>query len=161
RVRIDGATHSLDSPPTIDRRRKHAVEVVIDRVTVRSDARSRIADSVEKSLDLGMGVVHVAIVNDDIPEPKWQVEIFSQHLACKECGRSFERLGPHHFSFNSALGWCPTCEGLGTQLGANPAALMRDPKLTLRKGAVLLWPDVAQPMFVAMLEALSTQLQLP
>ncbi|MGC4006274.1 MAG: hypothetical protein QM811_25410 [Pirellulales bacterium] len=82
-------------------------------------------------------------------------------MACKSCGRSFERLAPHNFSFNSSLGWCPTCEGLGTQLGANPAVLLRDPKLTLRDGAVLLWPSVSAPVFTAMLEALSKHLHLP
>ena len=79
---------------------------------------------------------------DDVPEPKWRTEIHSQHFACDRCGRSFEPLTPHSFSFNSPLGWCPACEGLGVQTGANPAALLRDPKLTLAEGAVGLWPDV-------------------
>ncbi|MDX1963160.1 MAG: excinuclease ABC subunit UvrA [Pirellulales bacterium] len=161
RVRVDGKTHPLDDPPAIDRRRKHSVQVVIDRANVRADARSRLADSVEKGLDLGMGEIHIAVVNEDQPEPKWRVETFSQHLACHACGRSFERLGPHHFSFNSALGWCGTCEGLGVQIGANPAALLRDSKLTLRQGAVLVWPDVARPYFGGMLAALARQTGLP
>jgi excinuclease ABC subunit A len=161
RVRVDGETHLLEKPPTLDRRRKHAVEVVIDRISVKADARSRIADSVEKGLDLGLGVVHAVVVDESQPEPKWQVHVYSQHLACQQCGTSYERLAPHHFSFNSSLGWCPTCEGLGTQLGANPAALLRDPKMTLREGAVLLWPQVSQPLFDAMLAALGQQLQVP
>ena len=72
-------------------------------------------------------------------------ETHSQHFACHRCGRSFEPLGPHHFSFNSPLGWCPGCEGLGVQTGTNPAALLRDPKLTLAEGAVALWPAGRQP----------------
>ena len=75
-------------------------------------------------------------MSDDVPEPTWRNEVHSQHFACDRCGRSFERLTPHNFSFNSPLGWCPACEGLGTQTGANPAALVHDPKLTLAEGAI-------------------------
>ncbi len=144
RVRVDGETLSLDEAPRIDRRRKHRVEVVVDRITVRPSARSRVAGSVENALALGKGVVHVAHVRDDLPEPRWTVDVHSQHFACEKCGRSFEPLSPHHFSFNSPLGWCPGCEGLGVQTGANPAALVRDPKRTLAEGALLLWPDVEE-----------------
>ena len=100
------------------------------------------ADRVEIALALGKGVLHVACPATTCPKPRWRTEIHSQHFACDRCGRSFEPLTPHSFSFNSALGWCPACEGLGTQTGANPAALLRDPKLTLAQGAVALWPDV-------------------
>ena len=134
RVRIDGQTHTLDQPPQIDRRRKHRVEVVIDRVTIRPDGRSRIAGSVENALAKGRGVLHVTEPRDDVPEPNWPVEVHSQHFACQKCGRSFETLSPHNFSFNSPLGWCPACEGLGVQTGTNPAALLRDPKLSLGPG---------------------------
>jgi excinuclease ABC subunit A len=161
RMRIDGETHSVDAPPQIDRRRKHLVEVVIDRVNVRPDARGRIAETVETALSLGKGMLHVAYPESDMLEPKWRTEIHSQHYACDKCGRSFERLTPHSFSFNSSLGWCNTCEGLGTQTGANPAALLRDPKLTLAQGAVGLWPTVSTPLFQAMLAALSTQARVP
>ena len=70
---------------------------------------------------MARGVLHIAYVSDDVPEPRWRTEVHSQHFACDHCGRSFERLTPHNFSFNSPLGWCPTCEGLGIQAGANPA----------------------------------------
>ncbi|HEY1064728.1 MAG TPA: excinuclease ABC subunit UvrA, partial [Pirellulales bacterium] len=153
RVRINGATHSLEKPPKIDRRRKHNVEVVIDRVVVKPEARSRIADTVETALSFGRGVMRSVVADEAIPEEQWPVTVYSQHLACRSCGTSFEPLTPHHFSFNSALGWCPSCEGLGTQLGAHPAALLRDPKLSLRQGAVALWPDVRRPLAGAMLEA--------
>ncbi|MCI0335482.1 MAG: excinuclease ABC subunit UvrA [Planctomycetes bacterium] len=161
RVRIDGETHSLDKTPTIDRRRKHAVEVVIDRIIVRPDGRSRIAGSIENALALGKGVVHVAHPDDDLPESRWLVRVHSQHLACEKCGRSFDTLGPHNFSFNSSLGWCPACEGLGTQVGANPAALLRDPGLTLAKGALLVWPEVSLTMSQQMLLALSAHTGVP
>ncbi len=160
-MRVDGQTHAIDEMPSIDRRRKHLVEVVIDRVNVRPDARSRIADTVETALSLGKGLMHVAYPAADVPEVKWRTEIHSQHFACDRCGRSFEQLTPHSFSFNSSLGWCPACEGLGTQTGANPQALLRDPKLTLAQGAVGLWPTAESKVFGWMLEALSAQCGVP
>jgi excinuclease ABC subunit A len=153
RIRVDGQTYSLDSPPEIDRRRKHNVEVMVDRVVIRPDVRSRLAGSVEIALALGKGVMNVVYPQDDLPEPRWQTVSHSQHFACEQCGRSFELLSPHHFSFNSALGWCPACEGLGTQTGTNPAALLRDPELTLAEGAVALWPPPGSPLFAGMLAA--------
>ncbi len=130
RLRVDGKSYNVEEPPEIDHRRKHAVEVVVDRVIVRPNQRTRIADAVESGLDLGRGVMHVAHVHETKPEPDWRVDRYSQHYACDQCGRSFEPLNPHHFSFNSPLGWCPTCEGLGVQRGASPGAA--DP----RSGAV-------------------------
>ncbi|HWA97482.1 MAG TPA: excinuclease ABC subunit UvrA, partial [Pirellulales bacterium] len=161
RVRVDRKTYEVDNPPTIDRRRKHLVEVVIDRATIRASNRSRIADSVENALAMGKGLLHVAWPVDDVPEENWRTEVFSQHFACDKCGRSFERLTPHNFSFNSTLGWCPSCEGLGTQHGANTAALLRDPKLTLSEGAVALWPGVDHAYFGPMLDALAAHTGLP
>jgi excinuclease ABC subunit A len=160
RARIDGTTFPLESPPQIDRRRRHDVEIVIDRIVVKPDAKRRIADSIESALNLGKGVLHVAYADDDLPEPKWQTKIHSQHFACEKCGRSFEPLSPHHFSFNSALGWCPQCEGLGTQIGTNPAALLHDPKLPLAEGAIALWPKKESALFQQMLPGL-TKLGLP
>ena len=161
RVRVDGATCSLDSVPAIDRRRRHGVEVVVDRVTVRSGARGRVADSVEAALDQGRGVMHIAQHQQDLPEPRWPTVVHSQHLACDRCGRSFEPLTPHSFSFNSYLGWCPQCQGLGTQTGANPAALLRDQQLTLAQGALALWPRMDHPLSQSMLKALSQGTGIP
>ncbi len=178
RVRIDGQTYSLDrgtrrvpstlggGSPQIDRRRKHRVEVVIDRVAIQPDgrspgARSRVAGSVEIALAKGRGVLHVTEPRDDVPEPNWPVEIHSQHFACQKCGRSFETLSPHNFSFNSPLGWCPACEGLGVQTGTNPAALLRDPKLSLAQGAVALWPGASNRLFRLMLESFSRGTGIP
>jgi excinuclease ABC subunit A len=140
RIRVDGKSSSVDDAPAIDHRRKHTVEVVVDRVIVRPNQRGRIAESVEKALDLGKGVLHVAYVDDKREEPAWRVQRFSQHFACEKCGRGFEPLNPHHFSFNGPLGWCPSCEGLGVQQGASPALLIRDPRLSLRHGALAAWP---------------------
>ena len=93
--------------------------------------RSRISDSVEQALSLGIGVLQIAIANADREEPNWETKTHSQHLVCGDCGRSFQTLTPHHFSFNSAVGWCPQCEGLGSQTGTNPAALISSPTATL------------------------------
>ncbi len=156
RVRVDGQSISLDNPPKLSHRRKHKVEVVVDRAVVRRSTRSRLADSIESALDLGKGVVHIARVGDESREPSWVVERFSQHRVCDRCSRSFDELAPHHFSFNSPLGWCPVCQGLGVQQGANPAVLVPDGRLSLREGAVAVWPDFAAvPLFARMIEALA------
>ncbi|HZV06464.1 MAG TPA: excinuclease ABC subunit UvrA [Gemmataceae bacterium] len=156
RMRVDGRSYNVEEPPSIDHRRKHLVEVVVDRVVVRGNQRTRIADAVEACLDLGRGVMHVAHVEDGKPEPDWHVERYSQHFACDRCGRSFEPLNPHHFSFNSPLGWCPACEGLGVQQGASPALLIRDSHRSLRDGALAAWPDLnANPSFLLFAEALA------
>ena len=144
RMRVDGKSYTIDAPPTIDHRRKHNVEVVVDRNVVKPGTRTRLAEAVEQSLDLGRGVMHIAYVEADVDEAKWKVEKFSQHLACEHCNLSFEALNPHHYSFNSPLGWCPTCEGLGFQRGANANLLLGDTRLSLRDGAVTAWPALAK-----------------
>jgi excinuclease ABC subunit A len=156
RVRVDGRSLSLDEPPALSHRRKHRLEVVVDRAVIRRSTRSRLADSVESALDLGKGVVLVARVDEGKDESQWQVDRYSQHRSCDGCGRSFEELSPHHFSFNSPLGWCPLCEGLGTQHGANPAVLVPDGRKSLRGGAVAVWPDfAANPTFARWIAALA------
>jgi excinuclease ABC subunit A len=91
-----------------------------------------------------------------VDEAKWKVERFSQHLACDNCGRSYEALNPHNFSFNSPLGWCPACEGLGVQHGANTALLLRDPALSIRDGAIAAWPPLdGSNRFLQFAEALA------
>jgi excinuclease ABC subunit A len=156
RVRVDGKSISLDNPPKLSYRRKHKVEAVVDRAVVRRSTRSRLADSIESALDLGKGVVHVARVGDESREASWAVERFSQHRVCDRCSRSFDELAPHHFSFNSPLGWCPVCQGLGVQQGANPAVLIPDGKMSLRAGAVAIWPSFTEvPLFARMIEALA------
>ena len=142
RMRVDRKSFTIDEPPAIDHRRKHSVEVVVDRNVVKPGTRTRIAEAVEQSLELGRGVMHIAYVEEDVDETKWKVERFSQHLACEHCNLSFEALNPHHYSFNSPLGWCPTCEGLGVQRGANETLLLGDTRLSLRQGAVTAWPSL-------------------
>ncbi|HEV3023451.1 MAG TPA: excinuclease ABC subunit A, partial [Pirellulales bacterium] len=162
RVRVDGLTHTLDAVPEMDRRRKHDVAVVVDRVTVSRDARKRLAESIEAALDLGQGWLHLVEIVDDRPEVEWPVERFSLHRVCQSCLRSFEDLSPNHFSFNSSLGWCAACEGIGTQQGTNQTALISDPRRTLAEGAVAAWPRVARnSLFGRMLAALARQFGIP
>lgn len=161
RVRIDGNTYALEDVPKLSLARTYKIEIGIDRIVVDPERRARIADSVASALSLGHGVMVVAYPHETWPEPKWKTVTHSQHLACSKCGTSFEPLSPHHFSFNSPLGWCPECEGLGTQTGADPTQLIRDDKLTLRQGAILLWPDASEPLAMAMTEALSRETGLP
>ena len=161
RIRVDGEIHSLEAPPDIDRRARHEVEVVVDRLSIDAKQRGRLAEAVEAALSIGRGLLRIVWPQDDVPDARWPSALHSQHLACDACGRSFERLNPHHFSFNSVLGWCPACEGLGVQTGANPAALIRDPKLSLAQGALDLWPSLKHPLSKAMLESLANQTGIP
>ena len=125
---------SLDEPPKLSHRRKHRIEVVVDRAVVRRSTRSRLADSVESALDLGKGVVHVATVDDEADEPQLAGRPLqpAPRRATAAAGAS-RSSSPHHFSFNSPLGWCPVCEGLGVQHGANPAR--SDPRRPARASA--------------------------
>ncbi|MFM8539510.1 MAG: excinuclease ABC subunit A, partial [Planctomycetaceae bacterium] len=174
RVRIDGTTVRLDEKPALDRKRKSRIEIVIDRVTVDPAARSRLAQSVEAAFDSGGGTMLVARALDGhdgapLPEPDWPVEVHSRRLACPGCGRGFKPLEPRQFSFNSPLGWCPTCDGLGTRAGVDRKALVRDPSVSLAAGALDLWPALTGPdakadarvLGRAMLEALCRATGLP
>jgi excinuclease ABC subunit A len=161
RVRVDGRLHDLANPPEVDARQRHDVQIVVDRVVVRSGARSRIADSVEQALSLGDGWIVVAEASDEATEQTLPVRSatplppslmkggklrdsptetrFSQHRSCTKCGTSYEDLTPHHFSFNSRLGWCPTCEGLGTQQGTSADAIVVAPGKNILEGAIAGW----------------------
>ena len=156
RVRIDGQTYRIEEVPDIDRKRKHNVEVVVDRATVRANQRSRIADSVETALELGHGVMRVAVVEDGRDESDWKVESYSLFRACESCGRSFEELTPNNFSFNSPLGWCSDCEGIGTQQGTDLTVLISDPQRSILDAAIAVWPDPqTTPVFRAMLQSMA------
>ena len=144
RVRVDGKSVSLDEPPKLSHRRKHRIEVVVDRAVVRR------VDPVAAGR---LGRVGARPGQGGRPHRPGRRRGgrgaagtstgTASTASCDGCGRSFEELSPHHFSFNSPLGWCPVCEGLGTQHGANPAVLVPDGRLSLRDGAVAVWPDFA------------------
>ncbi|MFM8634610.1 MAG: excinuclease ABC subunit UvrA, partial [Planctomycetia bacterium] len=161
RVRIDGTTMHLDDKPSLDRKRKSRIEIVLDRVTANPADRSRLAQSVEAAFDAGGGTMLVARANDGADEPEWPVEVHSRKLACPSCGRGFKPLEPRQFSFNSPLGWCPGCDGLGTRTGVEHASLVRDPSVSLGEGALELWPSLSAPVGRAMLESLCRATGLP
>jgi len=162
RVRVDGVTHKIDDVPEIDRKRRHNVEIVVDRVTISPPGRSRLAESVELAFEQGKGLIRVALIDEQRDEKKWKVLPFSLFRACEQCGRSFEELAPHNFSFNSPLGWCEMCEGIGTQQGTNLGALVSDQTRPLSQGAVSAWPDPARsPLFRRMLSAMADEFRIP
>jgi excinuclease ABC subunit A len=170
RVRIDGRTVHLDDKPALDRKRKNRIEIVIDRVTANPADRSRLANSVEAAFDAGAGTMLVARAADGhdgkpLDEPDWPIEVHSRRLACPECGRGFKPLEPRQFSFNSPLGWCAACDGLGTRTGVDHAALVGDPTKSLGEGALDLWPSLDRKDSGAtsrvMLEALCAATGLP
>ena len=168
RVRVNGGTYSLDNPPTLDRRQINRIELIVDRLslhgyvgkTADKTVRSRVAASVETALEWGAGSINV-IICDDGPEPEWESRSLSQRLSCEKCGRAFEALTPKHFSFNSPLGWCPNCEGLGVRSGANPRFHIHDSKLTLLEGVIPTWSDFNDPTTFATMIAFARATGVP
>ncbi|HIE51346.1 MAG TPA: excinuclease ABC subunit UvrA, partial [Armatimonadetes bacterium] len=142
RVRVDGQIRELGEEINIDRRRKHEVEIVVDRLVVRPDLRSRLADSVELALDKSGGTLLVQVMERGTRDTGQGARdlFFSQHCACQQCGESYEELTPQSFSFNSPLGWCPVCEGLGVKPGLDPGLIVPDERKSVREGAFAPWP---------------------
>ncbi len=164
RVRIDGVTHHLDDPPELDYKSQHRVEIVVDRLRLSDGKteRARIAESLELALDIGKGHVSLALVDADRGETEWEQHGYSVHLSCHACGLAFEHLTPQNFSFNSPLGWCRTCEGLGVEQGVRQAALISDSSLSLREGAIAVWPNPQEnPRILQYLEAISAGCDIP
>ncbi len=141
RIRVDGKTRRLDEPCELSARRTYLTELVIDRLTLSSDIRQRLSDSVETALSYGSGQLNLALVDDSRQENMWVVESHSVHRACPKCSQAFEELTPQHFSFNSPKGWCPSCEGLGVKTGADPALIVPRQDKSIQQGAVTSWPS--------------------
>jgi excinuclease ABC subunit A len=137
RVRIDGAVTLLEEAPALDKKRKHTIEIVVDRVAVTSDARARLADSVETALKAGGGRALVEVEGGG-------ARLYSEERSCPRCKISLPELSPQALSYNSPLGMCPDCSGLGSRLEADPAALVPDPSLTIDEGAIDPWRNVAE-----------------
>lgn len=128
RIRIDGEIYDLDSDIKLEKNIKHTLEIVVDRVKLRADARSRLYDSVETALKFGDGKVVIALNDKEF--------IFSQNLACPYCDFSIPKMEPRLFSFNSPFGACPECKGLGVLQKVDESLLITDPKLSIRQGAI-------------------------
>ncbi|MDZ7621759.1 MAG: excinuclease ABC subunit UvrA [Candidatus Competibacteraceae bacterium] len=135
RARINGEVVELDSPPPLDLRRKHTIEVVVDRFKVRDDLGLRLAESFETALRLGEGVARVAFLD----EPERAELLFSAGFACPVCGYSLSELEPRLFSFNNPAGACPECDGLGVKQFFDPERVVAHPHLSLARGAVRGW----------------------
>ena len=133
RARIDGEVVELDDAPTLDLRRKHNIEVVVDRFKVRDDLKLRLAESFETALRLADGLARLVSMDD-------ATEItFSAKFACPQCGYSLTELEPRLFSFNNPVGACTTCDGLGVQQSFDPKRVVANPHLSLAGGAVRGW----------------------
>ncbi|MDV3238194.1 MAG: excinuclease ABC subunit UvrA, partial [Gammaproteobacteria bacterium] len=135
RARIDGRLVELDQLPTLDLRRKHSIDVVVDRIKVRADLAIRLAESFETTLRLSDGLARVAFMD----EPEREELVFSAKFACPTCGYSLSELEPRLFSFNNPVGACPSCDGLGVKQYFDPARVVAHPQLSLAGGAVRGW----------------------
>jgi len=156
RVRVDGETHDLGSVPALNRRQNHDIAVVVDRLVVRGEDRSRLADSIETALKLADGVVEV-VRHDGKAPPRSQ--LFSERFACPVCGLSFPELEPRQFSFNSPFGVCPDCNGLGTRKEVNPDLILGDPTIAILEGVVLPWGEPSGYLRKAVLPTLAKVLK--
>ena len=146
RVRVDGMIHQLTERLALDKKLKHDIELVVDRLVVKEGIRPRLTDSVETALREGKGTLVVADADKeqrvgpgDPEEYKRHDRFHSELNACHACGLSFGELAPQGFSFNSPIGSCPDCQGLGTRAEMDPDLIIPDPSLTIREGAVEPW----------------------
>ena len=130
RVRVDGSMYDLSEEIKLDKNLKHNIEVVIDRLILRSDIIHRLTDSCETAAALSGGLVLVNILQEE------RDILFSQNYACEDCGISIEELSPRMFSFNNPFGACPTCTGLGAQLKVDPELIIPNPSLSVLDGAI-------------------------
>ncbi|WP_129839105.1 excinuclease ABC subunit UvrA [Streptomyces sp. RFCAC02] len=138
RARVDGVTVQLTDPPKLKKQEKHTVEVVVDRLTVKENAKRRLTDSVETALGLSGGMVVLDFVDLPADDPQRE-RMYSEHLYCPYDDLSFEELEPRSFSFNSPFGACPECTGIGTRMEVDPELIVPDPEKTLEEGAIHPW----------------------
>jgi excinuclease ABC subunit A len=150
RARIDGKVVELDQAPKLDLRRKHSIEVVVDRFKVRPDVGQRLAESFETALRLADGIAHIGFMD----EPKKSEIAFSSKFACPVCGYSLSELEPRLFSFNNPVGACPGCDGLGVRQFFDPARVVTQPHLSLAGGAVRGW-DRRNVYYFQLIQSLS------
>jgi excinuclease ABC subunit A len=145
RVRVNGELRELSEKIELEKNKKHSIEVVVDRIVVKDDVQTRLADSLETALKLGEGRVLVDVMEHE-------ELLFSQNLACPECGFSMEELSPRMFSFNSPFGACPECDGLGMKMIVDPDLLVSDKEKTIEDGAFAAWAGSTStyyPQFLA------------
>ena len=128
RVKVDGEIYDIADVPKLDKKLKHTIDVIVDRIVVRAGAESRLAGSLETAFAFGAGLAKV--------EHNGEEQLFSENYACPDCGVSIEELTPRMFSFNNPYGACPTCSGLGALMKIDPALIVPNEELSLRQGAI-------------------------
>ena len=154
RARVDGEIIQLTEPPKLKKQEKHTIEVVIDRLTAKTESKSRLTDSIETALKLGNGLVLLDFVDAKSGEKE---HTYSEHLACHDCNLSFEELEPRSFSFNSPFGACEECSGIGTKLEVDEELIIPDDSISINEGAIAPWAGAEY--FLRLLEALALELK--
>lgn len=148
RLRIDGTLYEIDEAPTLDKKRKHDIDVVVDRIVVKPDLGNRLADSVETALKLSEGLLVVVDMTTKVET------LLSAKFACPVSGFTIEAIEPRLFSFNNPHGACPACDGLGEKLCFDPELVIPDATLSLQQGAIAPWKTVTSAFYTQTLEAL-------
>ncbi len=154
RVRVDGEIRDLSEDIQLEKNKKHSIEVVIDRIVVKDDIHSRLADSLETALELGEGRVIVDVIGEE-------ELLFSSNFACPECGFSIEELAPRMFSFNSPYGACSSCDGLGFNQSVDPDLLIPDKSKTILEGAFEAWAGSTSNYYPQFLKAVCDHFNIP
>jgi excinuclease ABC subunit A len=161
RARIDGTVYDLDAVPELELRKKHTIEVVVDRFKVREDLQLRLAESFETALKLANGIAIIAPMEGEAPIANANAHgemLFSANYACPHCGWALTELEPRLFSFNAPMGACPTCDGLGVEQYFDPQRVVANPHLSLAGGAVRGW-DRRNAYYFQMLTSLAEHYQ--
>jgi excinuclease ABC subunit A len=154
RVKVDGAFYEIEDAPELDKKFKHDIDVVVDRLVIKPDMASRLADSFETALELadGIAVLELADLAEGAKDP--ERIIFSARFACPVSGFTIDEIEPRLFSFNNPFGACPACDGLGFQHKVDEALVVPDHSLSLRQGAVAPWAKSSSPYYMQTFEAL-------
>ncbi len=153
RLKIDGTFYEIADAPTLDKKFKHDIDVVVDRIVVRPDIAARLAESIETALELADGIAIAEFVDEkEGGEPRRIM--FSSKFACPVSGFTIAEIEPRLFSFNNPFGACPKCGGLGFEQKVDAELVVPDPKATLRKGAIAPWAKSSSPYYLQTLEAL-------
>ena len=152
RVKVDGAFYELDDPPTLDKKFRHDIDVVVDRIVVRAGIETRLADSFRTALDLADGIAILETVPDE-GDPERVT--FSENFACPVSGFTISEIEPRLFSFNAPFGACPECDGLGQERFFDERLVVPDETLKVRDGAIAPWRKGKSPYFTQTIEAIS------
>ena len=155
RIKVDGAFYEISDVPALDKKLKHDIDVVVDRLVVKPDLGNRVADSMEVALGLTDGIAVAEMADKTNDDEEAERIIFSARFACPVSGFTIEEIEPRLFSFNNPFGACPSCDGLGTQFFIDPIAVVPDGGLTLYKGAIAPWSKTSSPYYTQTLEALA------